>query len=337
MATSSIPGEELLENPGGDRASRPSESNTMQHVVCNHCGADEPSTVFQGGDWLHGIPGLFTLVRCSHCGLMYLDPQPTPEALAAYYPVDYEAHIGTQKQRLGWLRRLDYEYGIHKRYRAIMRYTGTGHMLDVGCGTGAFLDGMRDRGWTVAGIEPGIQAAEYGRTELGLDIENATLENAELAPGSYDLVTMWNVLEHLPDPRQALVRVREALRPGGLLVFAVPNLNSTDRMLFRQYWAGYDLPRHLYVFPDEVLASMVRAAGFEVLDRRCIYGTYNAFAFSARFAMNARIGRAALRSAMTRTILSFPARALMLPVCRLIDMLNRGTIMTWFCQRPDEP
>ena len=319
-----------------DRASGSPEAFAECHVVCNYCGADDTSTVLEGGDWLHGIPGIFTLVRCNHCGLMYLNPRPNPEGLAAYYPQDYEAHIGTQKQRLSWLRRLDYEYGIHKRHRAITRYTEIGHMLDVGCGSGAFLDGMRERGWSVAGIEPSARAATYARHELGLRIQNTPLEDAELVPAAFDLVTMWNVLEHLSNPQESLRRLGAALRPGGLLAFAVPNLHSLDRILFKQYWAGYDLPRHLYTFPFDVLEKMVRAAGFEVLDRRCIYGTYNAFAYSARFAMRARIGNKGLRSILTNVMLSFPTRALMLPACRLIDSLNRGTIVTWFCRRPEQ-
>ena len=337
MVTSDRPGKSPVEIANTDRVSSSPEAFPRYHPVCNYCGADDTSTVLEGGDWLHGIPGLFTLVRCNHCGLMYLDPRPSPEDMAAYYPEEYEAHIGTQKQRLSWLRRLDYEYGIHKRYRAIMRYTETGHMLDIGCASGAFLDGMRERGWSVAGIEPSTRAAAYARRELGLQIQNTVLENAELAPASFDLVTMWNVLEHLSDPQESLQRLGEVLRPGGLLVFAVPNLHSLDRILFKQYWAGYDLPRHLYTFPSDVLERMVRAAGLEILDRRCVYGTYNALAYSARFAMKARIDNEGLRSTLTGIMLSFPTRALMLPICCLIDALNRGTIMTWFCRRPERP
>ena len=276
MVTSDPPSGSPIKIASTDRASGPPETFPKYHVVCNNCGADDTSIVFEGSDWLHAIPGRFTLVRCRHCGLIYLNPRPTPEGMAAYYPEDYEAHIGTQKQRLSWIRRLDYEYGIHKRHRAIMRYTQTGHMLDVGCGSGAFLDGMRQRGWSVAGIEPSDRAAGYAKQTLGLQIQNTVLEDAELAPESFDLVTMWNVLEHLSDPQESLRRVGEALRPDGLLVFAIPNLDSLDRILFKQYWAGYDLPRHLYTFPADVLERMVRAVGLEILDRRCVYGTYNA-------------------------------------------------------------
>jgi 2-polyprenyl-3-methyl-5-hydroxy-6-metoxy-1,4-benzoquinol methylase len=307
----------------------------MCHVVCNCCGADDTSPVLTGHDLLHGIAGEFTLVQCNRCGLMYMNPQPAPEELETYYPEDYEAHVGTQKQRLGWLRRLDYNYGIEKRYRAIMRFAETGRMLDVGCGAGAFLDGMRERGWRVAGVEPGMRAAVYARDELGLEIQNTTVEAARLEPASLDLVTMWNVLEHLSDPQQGLHRLREALRPGGLLVFAIPNVESYDLMLFRKYWAGYDLPRHLFVFPPKTLERMVESAGFELLDRRCIYGTYNAFAYSARFMMNARLASTQLRTFLTRLVLSLPVRVLMMPACRIVDLLNRGTIVTWFCRKKE--
>lgn len=305
----------------------------MQHIVCNSCGADDTLPVLTGRDLLHGLPGEFTLVQCNRCGLIYLNPQPTPEELEVYYPDDYEAHVGTKRQQLGWLRRIDYKYGIEKRYRAIMRYTHVGRMLDIGCATGAFLDGMREHGWEVTGIEPGVQVAAYARAEMGLEIQNTTLEAAHLKPESLDLVTMWNVLEHLSDPQQALNRIRDALRPGGLLVFAIPSVESYDLRLFKRYWAGYDVPRHVFVFPPATLDKMVEAAGFDVLKRRCIYGTYNAFAYSARFAMNDQIASERLRSALTRFMLSLPVRVLMMPLSRVVDLLNRGTIMTWFCRR----
>jgi 2-polyprenyl-3-methyl-5-hydroxy-6-metoxy-1,4-benzoquinol methylase len=289
-----------------------------------------------GRDLLHGLPGQFTLVKCQRCGLMYQDPQPTPEELEPYYPPDYEAHVGTQRQRLGWLRRLDYHYGIEKRRRAIQRHIQPGRMFDIGCATGAFLDGMREHGWDVEGIEPGVQAANYAREVLGLQVQSITLEAARLEPASLDLATMWNVLEHLSDPQQALHQIRESLRPGGLLVFAVPNVESYDRRLFGRYWAGYDLPRHLFAFPPATLTRMIQAAGFAILERRCIYGTYNAFAYSARFVMNARLTNEWLRVALAQIILSLPARALTMPLSRAIDLMNRGTIMTWFC-RANEP
>lgn len=308
----------------------------MRYVTCNCCGADDTSPVLTGRDLLHGMPGEFTLVQCNRCGLMYLNPQPTSEELEIYYPPDYEAHVGTQKQRLGWLRRIDYRYGIEKRYRAIMRHAQIGWMLDVGCATGAFLDGMREHGWEVAGIEPSARAVTYAREELGLPVQNTTLGAARLEPASLDLVTMWNVLEHLSDPQQALHRIREALRPNGLLVFAIPSVESYDLKIFKKYWAGYDMPRHLFVFPPATLEKMVRAVGFDLAERRCIYGTYNAFAYSARFAMNDRIANERLRSALTRIILSLPARALMMPASRMVDLLNRGTIMTWFCRKVEQ-
>jgi len=305
----------------------------MRHIVCNSCGADDTSPVLTGHELLYGIPGEFTLVQCNRCGLMYINPQPTVEELATYYPEGYEPYTGTRTQQLGRLRRIVYLYGIQKRHRAILRYMRPGRLLDIGCATGAFLDNMRECGWEVAGIEPGVRAATYARDELGLDVQNTTLEAARLEPESFDLVTMWNVLEHLSDPRQALYRIQEALRLGGLLVFAIPNAESYAVRLFGRHWAGYDIPRHLFVFPPTTLDRMVRAAGFEILERRCIYGTYDAFAYSAYFVMRERIANERLRAALTRIILSLPARALMMPFTRVVDLLNRGTVMTWFCRK----
>ncbi len=303
----------------------------METVVCNNCGEQKFTVALTGPDWLHGLPGSFTLVRCQGCGLLYLNPRPVGEELAAYYPSDYEAHIGTRK--MGWLKQLEYDYGIQKRYRGIMRYTRPGRMLDIGCATGDFLAGMEDRGWEVMGIEPSEQASRYARETLGLNVQTASLEEAQLDDNSLDLITMWNVLEHLPDPAQALGRIARALKPGGLLVFAIPSLRSYDVKWFKKYWAGYDLPRHLYTFPEGVMEQMVSRQGFKVLGRKCIYGTYNALAFSARFALRDKVSDPQRREFYQQMILSRPARLLMWPVAAVISMLNRGTIMTWFCRK----
>ncbi len=307
----------------------------MQYVTCNFCDADDTSHVLTGRDLWHGIPGEFSLVQCNHCGLMYINPQPTPGELETYYPEDYEAHVGTKTGQFGWLHRLDYGYGIEKRRRAIERYIPPGRMLDIGCATGAFLNGMRQCGWEVVGIEPNRRAAIYAQEGLGLLVQNTTLEAAQLIPATFDLVTMWNVLEHLSDPRLGLERIAQTLRPGGLLVFAIPNTESYDLAIFKKYWAGYDLPRHLFVFPPATLEKMVKAIGFEVLKSSCVYGTYNALAYSVRFVMNAHIANKQFYSILTRLILSLPARALMLPASWVVGSLRGGSIMTWFCRKAE--
>lgn len=306
----------------------------MRQIRCNACGADGHSVMLVGRDLLHDLPGEYTLVRCDKCGLLYLNPQPTYEELRPHYPYDYEPHVGSREEQLNWLRRIDYRYGIEKRYRAIMRYCkGPGTMLDVGCGPGTFLAGMREHDWRVAGIEPSPGPATYAREELGLEVEVCPFEDATLPGARYDLVTMWNVLEHLSDPSDALRRVTAALKPGGLLVFAIPGTESYDRKIFGRYWAGYDIPRHLYVFPPATLEKMVVAAGLDVLERRCIYGTYHALAYSAQFAMKSVVTSQPIRRALKGLLLSLPVRALMIPPMRIVDALGRGTIVTWFCRR----
>jgi SAM-dependent methyltransferase len=307
----------------------------MRQVRCNACGADDTSVILVGQDLLHDRPGEYTLVQCDTCGLIYLNPQPSYEELRPHYPDDYEPHVGSRKEQLNWLRQIDYRYGIEKRHRAIMRYCkGPGAMLDVGCGPGTFLAGMRKHGWRVEGIEPSPGPATYAREEFDLEVEICPLEQATLPETHYDLVTMWNVLEHLSDPIDALRQVTAALKPGGLLVFAIPGTQSYDRKIFGESWAGYDIPRHLYVFPPATLEKMVVAAGLDVLERRCIYGTYHALAYSAQFAMESFVKSQRIRGALKSLLLSLPVRALMIPPMRIVDALGRGTIVTWFCRRP---
>jgi SAM-dependent methyltransferase len=304
----------------------------MESTVCNNCGEVAAHSVLVGGDIQHGLPGEFTLVQCEGCGLLYLNPRLSGAALSAYYPEDYYAHLAVRKRN--WLQQLDYEYGIEKRFREIRRYVPQpGCMLDVGCGTGDFLVGMRERGWKVRGIELSAQAVRHAREGWGLDVQATSLEEAELAPNSLDLVTLWNVLEHLPDPKGALRRIERALRPGGVVVFAVPNFQSYDRQLFGRYWIGYDLPRHLYLFPEPVLRSMLSEVGLIPLDRRCIYGTYSAFVGSLRFVLNVRVANRKIRGAILGVLSSPPARLFTWPAAQLVSSFNRGTIVTWFCRK----
>ena len=282
---------------------------------------------------MHGLPGEFVYVRCRHCGLVYQNPQLTPDELAPFYPGDYGAHREGGRRRIPVLGFLDKDTRIESRCRAVMRYASGGRVLDVGCATGTFLEGMRRRGWEVRGVEPSARAAALCRQKLGLEVQASTLDAAQLESASFNLVTMWNVLEHVNDPQQTLRRVHDVLRPGGLLVAAVPNTESLDIRVFGRYWAGYDVPRHLFVFTPENLTRMVEAAGLEVISRRCVSGTYRAFAFNLRFLMRDRVRNRYLCAAATRLVVARPTRLLLMPLSRLLDMLGRGTITTWVCRK----
>ena len=147
-------------------------------------------------------------------------------------------------------------------------YGGTGKsLLEVGCGTGSDLDWARQRGWDVHGLELSQSAVEIAKKQ-GLDVQCSTFENANLSANSFDCITMSQVLEHLYSPRLALERCHQLLRPGGLILLAVPKFDSWTRHAMGNYWHNLQFPIHLYHFNQPVLERMVQDAGFQVREVR---------------------------------------------------------------------
>jgi 2-polyprenyl-3-methyl-5-hydroxy-6-metoxy-1,4-benzoquinol methylase len=138
-----------------------------------------------------------------------------------------------------------------------------GSLLDVGCGDGAFLNRMRHRGWTVNGVDFDPGAIRGAKVKYGLDLRLGDLHSASFADNAFDAVTMSHVIEHVPDPQALFQEAHRILRPGGRLVLTTPNPSSYGHREFKAHWFGLDVPRHLYLFPLNVLTSLGRQAGFQ--------------------------------------------------------------------------
>lgn len=308
----------------------------MEFVKCNLCGSDHYKVHLVRGDLNLFLDGEFRLVQCLNCGLIYLNPRPTPDELTALYPDNYDQYNIAVCDEPSLCTRLDRRYGLHKRCRAIMRYKRQGRLLDVGCATGDFLDAMRSYpGWEVYGIELNEYASEYARTRLGLVVKTGTLDSVDFPEHWFDVVTLWNVLEHLPDPLSALKTTHRLLKPGGLLVLNTPNLDSLDARIFGPYWIGYELPRHLYVFSRRTLRALVEKAGFSILKTLCLYGSHAATMSSIRFWLRAKARNAKWREPLEHILFARAFRLMTLPIFFVIDRLQLSTALTIFCKRID--
>jgi len=231
-----------------------------ENVRCNFCHADDFDVlVSDGRDRRHHLPGEFRMVRCRECGLVYLNPRPTAEALAAYYPPDYSPY--TQRGLFGKLTRW-----LRQREAASLRRSLSpgAEVLEVGCAAGDLLVPMREAGLRVTGVELSEHAATIARTRHNLDVYTGSLADAPLAGRTFDAVIMRSVIEHVPDPRGDLEKAASLLRPGGLLSLRTDNVASSDARLFGSMWYGFDFPRHLTLFSPQTLTAFVRSAGLEV-------------------------------------------------------------------------
>jgi SAM-dependent methyltransferase len=306
----------------------------MDWVSCNLCGADNPQLLFVGPDRLVGAPGEFRLSKCGRCGLVYLTPRPSPDEIGAYYPEDYHPFLYAIEDERSWLRRLDRRYGLHKRCRAVIRRAGQpGRVLDVGCATGIFLQGMRQRGWEPQGVELSPSAASYARSRFGLPVVEGELETAAFEPASFDLVTLWDVLEHVPEPDRTLGECARVLKPGGWLVMSLPNPEAWEARWFGRYWAGWDVPRHFHVFRQAHLRQYLEAAGFELCEVSSFTGRHGVLVLSLDFWTGDWRVPPAVARAVRALARSIPARLLTYPYYAVADRLNKSSIMTVFARR----
>ena len=195
------------------------------------------------------------IVRCLDCGLMFRSPQ-EDDTEAGYAEVVDEEYLANEASR-----RATYEKSLR-----LMRSGGDegGRLLDVGCYVGTFLDVARSCGWDVQGLEPSRWAAEVARGRYGLDVVTGSISEAELAPGSFDVVTLWDALEHLRDPRGSLERVREWLVPDGRLWLSTMNVEAAFPRLMGRRWPHY-MRMHLWYFSRPTLRRLLEAAGFELM------------------------------------------------------------------------
>ena len=186
--------------------------------------------------------------------------------LAGFYPESYgpyDAASGVAVARISSvIQRWQGDRALRTPPLRALAGTAPGRLLDVGCGRGDLGAYLIARGWTVTGIEPSANAAEAARAR-GLDARRGTLDDVELESGAYDAAVFRHSLEHLTDPVEALRRVREALRPGGLVLISVPNFGCWQRRRFGSRWYHLDLPRHRVHFTRQALGRALERAGFE--------------------------------------------------------------------------
>jgi 2-polyprenyl-3-methyl-5-hydroxy-6-metoxy-1,4-benzoquinol methylase len=303
----------------------------FEHTACDFCGNSQTEILFEGPDRLLNRPGRFRVVRCTYCGLLRQDPRPTKHTIQFYYPPEYEPFSIAIDDENSWLVRLDRRYGMIKRRRAVEQCCPGGRLLDVGCATGNFLYEMKRSGrWQVEGVEPNPEAARYAKERFGLIIHVGDLTTVNLPEKSYDVITMWDVFEHLHEPMTNLKIIKRLLKPGGWFIFSIPNIESWERKIFGKYWLGWELPRHLYFPSKQMMETMLHNVGIKLYKWKCIGGAYQSFLFSLRFWLEGVFGRNAFTHSIIFLSRTLPIRFLFSPFFWIITRLNRASIIAGF-------
>lgn len=209
----------------------------------------------------------FALMHHHDLDMLQTTPQPTLDKLPEYYKsADYISHTASRRNLFEKAYHFVKGFALKRKLKLVNRFSaGQKIILDFGCGTGDFLQTAQRDGWQISGIEPN----ESART-----IANAKTDNAvkpaeslfELTPQSFDVVTLWHVLEHLPDLEAHICQFKKLLKPDGTLIVAVPNYKSYDAQHYKKFWAAYDAPRHLWHFSKTSILKLMAKHDMDVVE-----------------------------------------------------------------------
>jgi 2-polyprenyl-3-methyl-5-hydroxy-6-metoxy-1,4-benzoquinol methylase len=305
-----------------------------EEVECAWCGSTLYDICFEGPDRLERLPGKFRLVRCSQCGLYRQNPRLVWSSLQKYYPEEYKAYAYRDEKTRSWRQYIE-NYGNNKRCKAIHRYINGGSILEVGCGTGGFIQELiRSGNWVVSGIEPNQKAAEFTQKKTDATIYPCRFSDVEFEPGSFDAIVLWTVLEHLDQPIKDLQYAYRLLRKNGWLFFSIPNVESLNLKIFKKYWSGWDIPRHLHIFPRSTLHEILHQIGFSIVDERCISTSYQALGHNLEFWSQEWEGKyPRLKKICKAVYYSWLTRMILLMPLAILDRLNLTDTITYFVQK----
>ena len=209
----------------------------------------------------------FTLFQCSHCAFVFTQAHPGKEDISPYYKSeDYVSHSNTREGIVNKLYHFSRGYMLGRKRKLIQRLiqNKTGKILDIGSGTGFFLNHMKEHGWDVTGIEPSEESRKFCMDQFALDIKDEK-SLFSLAENSFDVVTLWHVLEHVQDIDEYMIKIRSILKKDGNLLIALPNFNSLDAAIYKGKWAAYDVPRHLWHFTPFSFKKLAAKYQFQLL------------------------------------------------------------------------
>ncbi len=232
-------------------------------LACNLCGGIEHVPLFRKNG--------FELVRCAGCGLAFIANPPRADEVAQLYSAAAAYHgalLDPADPGFAAMRKIARQH-VRMLRRSLRAVQGL-RLLDVGCSSGLFLDQARTAGFEVHGAELSADTAAFARSHFGLEVHAGDWREAGYAEGSFDVITLFDVIEHLPDPFAELVAIRRLLKPGGLLLQSTPNIDGLfPRLSYAlakrlDYWPHPEPPHHLYQFSDRTLSEMTERAGYEV-------------------------------------------------------------------------
>jgi len=243
----------------------------IHHETCPLCLSRKVTLKFSCTD--HFISGeTFQIAQCSNCGFQFTQDYPDEKEIGRYYESEeYVSHSNTSKGLVNNAYQLARKYMLRRKLAIVNKITVKkgGSLLDIGSGTGHFADTMKRAGWQVKGVEINDKAREFSQSHFGLDVMNPN-EITSIKSESFDCITLWHVLEHFHNPFKYATDIHRILKPGGVCLIALPNSSSPDAKHYKEFWAAYDVPRHLWHFNPVTFRIFAEKTGFNLKESRSL-------------------------------------------------------------------
>jgi 2-polyprenyl-3-methyl-5-hydroxy-6-metoxy-1,4-benzoquinol methylase len=200
----------------------------------------------------------FTIQQCNTCNLLFTNPRPDASKIGQYYESkEYISHHDEATTVMSKTYTLVRDYTIGQKVKLINSFrSSTRTLLDIGCGTGNFVHACKKDGWQITATEPDLEARKVAENRVGETLFDSIFQHS-LEGKTFDVITMWHVLEHVHQLNDTIAWLANHLNPGGKIIIAVPNPQSDDALKYGKYWAAYDVPRHLYHFTKDVMKVLL--------------------------------------------------------------------------------
>ncbi len=237
----------------------------VKYTCCPVCKSNQIEEIFSAKDYT--VSGeFFSVVECKNCTLLFTQNVAEQNEIGKYYASEnYISHSDTQVGLVNKLYHSIRKKTLQAKKNLIENETGTskGSVLDIGCGTGAFLNTMKTNGWVTTGLEPDETARAKAKSLYGI-APQASHDIFNLPNNSYDAITMWHVLEHVHQLHEYVAQLKNMLTDKGKIFIAVPNYTGYDAQHYGKFWAAYDVPRHLYHFSPASMQNLVEQHGLAI-------------------------------------------------------------------------